>query len=249
MRVLIADDEAPARRKLARFLSDYPDVEIVAEASNGIDAIDLVAIEKPDVVFLDVQMPDLDGIGVAEALSQQQNPPGIVFVTAFDSHAVAAFEVRAVDYLLKPFDRERFGKALDRVRTSGAAAGTTQDIAELLARVRRDEGFARRLLAGDGARSRFVSVDDVVRIEAEANRVVLHCRDGRYTVRATLESIEARLDPGRFARVGRSHIVNIDCVAEVHSWFHGDYKLRLRNGEEVMWSRRYATKRKDLFKP
>lgn len=248
MRVLIADDEAPARRKLARFLGEHADIEIVAEASNGIDAIDLVAIEKPDVVFLDVQMPDLDGIGVAEALSQQKRPPRIVFVTAFDSYAVAAFEVRAADYLLKPFDRERFGKALDRVRSAGAA-GSSKDLADLLARVRRDEGFARRLLAGDGTRSRFVPVSDVVRIEAEENRVVLHCRDGQYTVRATLEAIETRLDPDRFARVGRSHIVNIDCVAEVNSWFHGDYKLRLRNGEELMWSRRYATKRKDLFKP
>ncbi len=116
--VLVADDEAPARRKLARFLGAHADVEIVGEASNGIDAVDLIAMTKPKLVFLDIQMPDLDGLGVAETIVRLEQPPSIVFVTAFDQYAVKAFEVSALDYLLKPYDRERFDRTLDRARTS-----------------------------------------------------------------------------------------------------------------------------------
>ena len=247
MRVLIADDESPARRKLVRFLNQYPDVEIVAEASNGPDAVDLANITRPDVVFLDVHMPDLDGLGVAEALVCGDAPPHVVFVTAFDTYAVAAFDVNAIDYLLKPFDRRRLETALGRIRA--AAGSQSAEVAALLAYAQREQRFAQRLLASGGDdRSRFVNVEDIVWIEAASNHILLHCRDGGLRMRVTLEAVETRLDPARFARIHRSHIVNIDHVSEVHPWFHGDYKVRMRSGEELTWSRRYASRRSDLLK-
>jgi two-component system LytT family response regulator len=162
---------------------------------------------------------------------------------------VAAFDVKAVDYLLKPFDRERLDRALGRVRDTAPNSEQGSDLAALLSYVRREERYAQRLLADDGGgRSRFVNAGDVLRIEAGSNGAILHCREGRCTVRGTLEAIEGRLDPNRFARIHRSHIVNVDHVAEIHPWFHGDYKIRMRNGEELTWSRRYAAKRNDLLK-
>lgn len=250
MRVVIADDEPPARRKLARFLRESDGVEIVGEASTGAEALALIASARPDLVFLDVQMPDLDGVRVAEALSAQDDPPRIVFVTAFDGHAVRAFELDALDYLLKPYDRERFERALVRARGALAAqgSGTTAQVAELIARLRGDDGYARRLLIPDGDRSFYVPVREVVRLESDGNDVVLHARGGAYAIRATLESMEARLDPALFARVHRSHLVNIDEIAEIRPWFHGDQKLVLRDGTELAWSRRYAAKRPDLLR-
>jgi two-component system LytT family response regulator len=249
LRVLLADDEAPARRKLVRFLEEHTDVEIVGQAANGIDAVDLIAMTDPDVVFLDIHMPDLDGLGVAEAMLARERPPRIVFVTAHDRYAVKAFEVSALDYLLKPYDRERFERALERARRTleaGPAAGT--GLADLLAQVRKDERYARRLLVTSDGRSSFVPVRDVLRLESDGNNVTIHCRTGAFSLRSTLESLESRLDPEQFARVHRSHLIAIDEIAEVHPWFHGDYKLKLRDGSELTWSRRYAAKRPDLLK-
>ncbi len=248
--VLIADDETPARRKLGRFLADHGDMSVVGEASNGVDAVDLIAMTKPALVFLDVNMPELDGIGVAEALARAGAPPAIIFVTAFDQFAVKAFEVSALDYLLKPYDRERFESALARARRALAAPEPTAsgNVAELLATLRREEAYLRRLLVPNDGRSFFVPVSDIVRLEAEANNVIVYARGGgRHSLRATLESLEARLDPAQFARVHRSHLVNIDAVAEIRPWFHGDYKIALHDGTEIAWSRRYAAKRPDLL--
>lgn len=245
---MIADDEAPARRKLARFLADHLDVAIVAEAANGVDALDLIAQTKPALLFLDVNMPDLDGIGVAEALARAEAPPAIVFVTAYDRFAVKAFELSALDYLLKPFDRERFEHALARARKALETPAAPADLAELLAGIRREERYVRRLLIPGEGRSFFVPVRDVVRLEAEGNTVNVFAANGtRHALRATLESLESRLDPAQFARVHRSHVVNIDAIAEITPWFHGDYKLALRDGTQIAWSRRYAAKRPDLL--
>ncbi|MBV8370561.1 MAG: response regulator transcription factor [Candidatus Eremiobacteraeota bacterium] len=250
MRVVLADDEAPARRKLARFLRESDGVELAGEARTGSEALGLIASERPDLVFLDVQMPDLDGVAVAQVLAAQERAPRVVFVTAFDRHAVRAFELGALDYLLKPFDRERFDRALERARDALAArpAETSAQIAELIARLRGDDRYVRRLLISDGDRSFYVPVREIVRLEADGNDVVVHTRRGAHAIRATLESLEARLDPAQFARVHRSHLVNIDAIAEIRAWFHGDHKLVLRDGSEITWSRRYAAKRPDLLR-
>ena len=246
--VLIADDEAPARRKLARFLSACDDVQIVAEAANGIDAVDLITMTKPRLVFLDIHMPDLDGLGVAETLVRSEQPPSIVFVTAFDQYAVKAFEVSALDYLLKPYDRERFDRALDRARASLAGRPDAERIADTLLKIRHEERYARRLLIPNDGRSFFVSTREISRLESDGNNVVVHSHRGTHSLRTTLESLESRLDPEVFARVHRSFLVNIDEIAEIHPWFHGDYKLLMRDGSEIAWSRRYAAKRPDLLK-
>ena len=249
LRVLLADDEAPARRKLARFLEEHSDVELVGQAANGIDAVDLIALTQPDVVFLDIHMPDLDGLGVAEAMLARERPPRIVFVTAHDRYAVKAFEVSALDYLLKPYDRERFERALERTRrTLETEPAPGAGLADMLAAVRKEERYARRLLVSNDGRSSFVPVGEIRRLESDGNNVTIHCRSGSYSLRSTLESLEARLDPEQFARVHRSHLINIDDIAEVNPWFHGDYKIKLRDGSELTWSRRYAAKRPDLLK-
>jgi two-component system LytT family response regulator len=245
---MIADDEAPARRKLARLLGEHEDVSIVAEASNGIDALDLIAMTKPQLVFLDIHMPDLDGLGVAETLVRSEAPPSIVFVTAFDQYAVKAFEVNALDYLLKPFDRERFESALTRARQSLETQKDSDKLADTLRELRNEEHYVRRLFIPNDGRSFFVATREVARLESDGNNVVVHTARGVHTLRATLESLEARLDPAQFARVHRSHVVNIDDIAEIHSWFHGDYKILMRDGTEIAWSRRYAAKRPDLLK-
>jgi two-component system LytT family response regulator len=246
--VMIADDEAPARRKLARFLADHGDVAVVAEASNGVDALDLIARTKPALLFLDVNMPDLDGIGVAETLARADAPPVIVFVTAYDTFAIKAFELSALDYLLKPYDRDRFEQALARARRAVETPLVPADLAGILAGIRKEERYVRRLLISHDGRSFFIAVRDVVRLEADGNSVCVHAAGGRsYTLRATLESLQSRLDPAQFARVHRSHLVNIDAIAEIAPWFHGDHKITLRDGTQVAWSRRYAAKRPDLL--
>jgi two-component system LytT family response regulator len=251
VRVVVADDEAPARRKLLRFLRDSDGVEVVGEAAGGTETLAVIAATHPDVVFLDVQMPDLDGVRVAELLAAQDHAPRIVFVTAFDRHAVRAFELDALDYLLKPFDRERFDRTLARARAAVQASGesgTSAQVAELIARLRGDDRYARRLLIPDGDRSFYLPVREIAWLEANGNDVVVHARRSAYALRATLDSMEARLDPASFARVHRSHVVNIDEIAEIHPWFHGDQKLVLRDGTEIAWSRRYAAKRPDLLR-
>lgn len=246
--VMIADDEAPARRKLARFLNQHDDVNIVAEASNGIDALDLIAMTKPQLVFLDINMPDLDGLGVAETLVRAESPPSIVFVTAFNQYAVKAFEVSALDYLLKPYDRDRFEQALQRARRSLQSAPDSQKLADTLSQIRNEERYVRRLLIPNDGRSFFLATREIARFESDGNNVIVHSRRGTNALRATLDSLETRLDPQLFARVHRSHLVNIDEIAEIHPWFHGDYKIVMRDGTEIGWSRRYAAKRPDLLK-
>lgn len=246
--VMIADDEAPARRKLTRFLNDHEDVSVVAEASNGIDALDLIAMTRPRLVFLDIHMPDLDGLGVAEALARSEQPPSIVFVTAFDQYAVKAFEVSALDYLLKPYDKERFDIALARARRSVETTPDTTALARTLAQLRNEEQYVRRLLIPNDGRSFFVAIREIRRLESDGNNVLVHTARGAHSLRSTLESLESRLDPALFARVHRSHVVNIDEIAEIHPWFHGDYKIMMRDGAEIAWSRRYAAKRPDLLK-
>ncbi|MBV8245033.1 MAG: response regulator transcription factor [Candidatus Eremiobacteraeota bacterium] len=247
LRVLIADDEAPARRKLVRLLADESGVEVVAEASTGLDAVDLASMTHPDVVFLDIQMPDLDGLGVAEALLREPSPPAIIFVTAYDEYAVRAFDVSALDYLLKPYDRERFARALERARRAPPTVRLSENVARAVAELRDEQRYVKRLLVPNEGRSFFVACQEISRIESDGNNVVLHARASEYALRGTLDAMEARLDPAHFARVHRSHLINFDHVAEIRPWFHGDQRILMKDGSEVPWSRRYAGKRKDAI--
>lgn len=248
IRVLIVDDEPAARRKVARFLQEHADVELAGEAASGQEAVARIAAEQPDLVFLDVHLADMDGFEVVEAIAAAERVPAIVFATAHDEYAVRAFEVSAVDYLLKPFDRERFDRALERARKH---VGEPEDAAQsqlltLLDAMRPAGRYVRRLLVSAQERSVFVNASDVVRMEADRNNVTIFSRTGTFAMRSTLDALEHKLDPQQFVRIHRSHLVNIDAIQEVHPWFHGDLKIRLRDGTELMWSRRFAAKRPDL---
>jgi two-component system LytT family response regulator len=245
MRVLVVDDEPPARRKLMNFLREVRDVEIVGEAGNGAKAASLIEELEPDVVFLDVQMPGMTGFEVLETLGGRV--PLIIFVTAYDQYAVKAFEVHALDYLLKPFDRDRLQTCLSRVRDQIGRSGG----ADLQARMQKliaeatGRAYASRLMVKHHGRVVFLQIRDVDWIKAFANYVELHVGAQTYMIRETLNSLESRLDPNRFARVHRSVIVNIDRIKELQPWSHNDYLLILKDGTEIRMSRRYHRNLKD----
>lgn len=242
LRVLIADDEPPARRKLASHLREEPDVEVVGEAADGFEAVAKVASLAPDLLFLDVQMPGLGGLEVVEAVGPAVMPP-VVFVTAFDEYAVRAFELEAIDYLLKPYDAERLRRTMDRVRRRlherpAAAPALERLVAALRPRGRHLERFVVR----QEEKVLLVPARTVIRLEAEGNYVKLHTLQGSHLVRDTLARLEERLDPRRFARVHRSEIVAVDAVRELLPWSHGDFIAVLANGTQVRVSRRYQAR-------
>jgi two-component system LytT family response regulator len=247
MRVLIVDDERPARAKLRRLLSAEADVEIVGEAATGAAAVAAIAADRPDVVFLDVQMPVMDGFGVIEAVGLDRMP-FVVFATAFDAHAVRAFEVRALDYLLKPFAPDRFRAVLARVREALARGGDVVP-RERLGQAAADAGQARlaRLLVRDGARARLLPVARIDVFEADGNHVRLHADRRCYTVRSTLAELAARLDPAEFLQISRSAVVRLEAVREMQAWFHGDYRVVMQDGRELMWSRRFRARTRHVF--
>jgi len=250
MRVLVVDDEPAARRKILRVLQEQTDVEVIGEAAGGEEGIARITADRPDLVFLDIEMPGAGAFEVIEAIAGGDYVPAIVFATAYDAYAVRAFEVNALDYLLKPFDRERFEQTLARARKSFASVQhPSQDkLLALLDAIRPEGQYARRLLLPSEGRSVFVNVNEIQRIEADRNNVDIFTRRGNFTLRTTLEALEEKLDPQSFVRIHRSHIVNLDAVKEIHPWFHGDYKAKLLDGTELMWSRRYACRRPELLK-
>jgi two-component system LytT family response regulator len=238
MRTLIVDDEAPARERLKRLLADIEGVELIGEAEGGVQAVEMIERERPDLVLLDIQMPGLDGFGVIEAL---EDPPLVIFVTAYDEYAIRAFEVNALDYLLKPFSRERLEKA---VRRAQEALTEEQDFAmrlgPLLESLATQGRYLTRLAVRDRDRIRVLDVDEMDWIDVEDEQVMVHVGDRAYLIRRTLTELEARLDPAHFFRAHRSAIVNLSRVKEVIPWFKGSHKLRLTTGAEVDLSRARA---------
>lgn len=251
LKVLIVDDEKPARAKVRRFVSADPDVGPIYEASDGVRAVDVIREESPDVVFLDVQMPGLDGFGVVEALLPEALPH-VVFVTAFDDYAVRAFDVHAVDYVMKPFDVERLGRALARAKAAIASQNDGGDgarVERLLADLRRERPERlERLLVQGAERSVLLPLSRVDRLESARNYVVLHAGRERFRVRSTLDRLEGRLDPKRFVRVSRTAIVNVDRVVELKPWSHGDWVVVLTDGTKLRLSRTFRD-RLERFDP
>jgi two-component system LytT family response regulator len=233
IRALIVDDEPLARRRIASLLQEHADFTIVGEAAHGEQAIDDIQALRPDVVFLDVQMPVVGGFDVVEAIGAEAMPH-TVFVTAYDVHAIRAFEVEALDYVLKPFDDLRFGRVLDRVRRvrSGDASG-----ARLAAAVR--ACAPKRLVARSGGRVRIVHWDDVDWIAAAGDYAEVHARGQVLLINETITALAARLPTEVFARVHRSTIVRLDKMAELRLEAHGDGVLKLASGSELRVSRRY----------
>ncbi len=240
VRVVIVDDEAPARRKVRTHLADTPAVEVVGEAASGPEAVAAIRDLEPDLVFLDIQMPGMSGFEVIEAVGAEAMP-AVVFVTAYDEFAVDAFAVQAVDYLLKPFSQERFARALDRALASlGGTGGRHDSLARLLERVLPGPRRLTRLVVRKADRTVLVPVAEVVRLSADGNYVKVVTAAGTHLIRDTLAGLERRLDPERFARVHRGEIVAIDAIKEIQPWFHGDHVVILKSGERVRMSRRYV---------
>jgi len=245
MRVLIVDDERPARERLRRMLSEIKDLEIVAEAGDGSRAVELIEALNPDLVLLDIQMPGLDGFGVIEALT---DPPRVVFVTAYDEYAIRAFEVSALDYLLKPYSRERLAEAIRRARQAiSEQIDPNQQLAPLLAQLTTQGRYLNRLAVRDRNNIRLLEAGEVDWIEVEGGQATVHAGDQAYTIRRTLSELEARLDPALFFRAHRGAIVNLERVQEVIPWFKGGYKLRLKTGVELELSRGQARKLRKLL--
>ncbi|WNL44957.1 LytTR family DNA-binding domain-containing protein [Dyella sp. BiH032] len=238
IRAIIVDDEPIARHSIARLLREEADIAVLAEFGDGASALEAIRRLKPDLVFLDIQMPELSGIDVAASLGEE-DLPATVFVTAYEQYAVRAFEANAVDYLVKPFSRERFDAMLRRARRRLAGEGgqASAQVWQALAELRREQGYARRLpVPLDGS----VILLDVARIdwiEASRNRVRLHVGKETYELRETMASLEQRLNPRYFARVHRSAIVNIERIRAIHPWFKGYHMVVLTTGQELRMSR------------
>jgi two-component system LytT family response regulator len=239
IRVLIADDESPARDKLQRWLAEQPDIEIVGRAEDGLSAAQSIEQLRPDVAFLDIQMPGLSGLEVAAQL-EQSTAPLIVFVTAFDEHAVKAFELNAVDYLLKPYDKDRLLRSLQRVRER---VGGSEPRTAAVATARVQTNSSERLLVPDGERLQLIDSSSIDWLEADDNYVHVHTAPRRYLLRRTLQDLLAQLGEQRFARIHKSAAVNISAIASFTPLFKGDYEVQLRNGQTLRLSRRY----KDLL--
>ena len=242
IRVLIVDDEPVARRGILRLLRQEPDIEVIAECGDGATAISAISTHSPDLVFLDVQMPELDGFGVIEAIGGNRMP-AVVFVTAFDQHAVRAFDAQAIDYVLKPVDPERFSRALQRARSHLAHPDDSfvRRVSEALKLIDRGEPqhYPARLAIRSEGRVRLLDIDEVDRIVAAGNYVEIHAGAKQHLMRETMTSLEARLDPQRFIRVSRAAIVSIARIREVQPLFNGDFVVLLKNGAQVNGSRRY----------
>ena len=239
LRVILVDDEPLVRSGLRSLLDDEGDVEIVAEARNGVEAVAAIREHKPDVVFLDVQMPGMTGFDVVAAL-EPDDRPWIVFVTAYDEYAIRAFDVHALDYVLKPFDAERFRLALSRARARIAESrGKPSQLEALLAELRPARRYGDRLLLKHNGSVVVVLAADIDWIEAADNYVKVHARNGRYMVRESIKSMESKLNPSEFARVHRSAIVNLARVRAMEPVAAGEYTLTLTTGQRVTLSRGY----------
>ena len=246
-RVLIVDDEPIARRGIRRYLAKNNDIEIVGEAANGITAVEQINELHPDIVFLDVQMPDLDGFGVIENVETTGPAPVYVFVTAHDAHAIRAFEVHAVDYLLKPYDKERFAKALVHARQVLEQGRKANRGLEPLLQSLRSLRPLERFVVKDKKRIFFVPVSNVLWIEATGNYACIHTASDSHLLRDTLAHLEEKLAPHHFIRVRKSAIVNGACISEIRPMFDGVYDIVLAEGTVVTSSRRYAHKLRALL--
>jgi two-component system, LytTR family, response regulator len=238
IRTLIVDDEPLAREWARNGLQDEPDLEIIGECGEGEEAIQAIQSSHPDLVLLDVQMPGCSGLDVVHEIGAAQMP-AIIFITAYDEYAVKAFELNAVDYLLKPFDEERFRESIDRARRRiGEPGSRLREQLEALLESRTQK-WVKRLVIRNGERYEFVLTDTIDWIESANNYVELYCGPKRYLLAETLTSLENRLDPAKFIRIHRCRIVNTSRIVAVHPLLSGTYEMELRNGSRLTTGRQY----------
>lgn len=226
---IVVDDETPSRNQLIRYINEIKSFELVAECSSGEEAIKEIIQCDPDVVFLDIEMPQLDGFEIIDNISNKEKIYW-VFVTAYPQYAIRAFEVEARDYLLKPYDKARFLKTVSKIKSTILNQSDTK--------VSKKEPLAKLLVKYDD-QLLFINCTDIICIEAEGNYIKLRTNDGNYTIRHTLKDIASKLHPNKFFRIHRSMVINIDFVESIEPWFYGDYKIRLKDGQQVKMSRNY----------
>lgn len=249
MKILIVDDEPLARERVRRHLRDEPGIEIVGEAGNGREAVTAIEEKTPDLVFLDVQMPEMNGFDVLKAL-EENKIPAIVFTTAYDKYAIQAFEFHALDYLLKPFSRERFRRSVrharEQLENSRQSGNIDERLVSLLENLKAKK-YLERIVVKSSGRVFFIKTEEIDWIEAAGNYLKLHVGRDAHLIRETMQSIEAKLDPEKFFRIHRSTLVQIDRIKELHPLFGGDYAVILRNGTELSLSRNYRDRLPELF--
>ena len=251
IKTLIVDDEPPSRRRVRDLLAEDPEFVLIGECGDGAEAVAVLKERPCDLVFLDVQMPGVDGLEVARQLSEGRGP-AVIFVTAYDCYALPAFEVQAVDYLLKPFDRERFRKALARAkvdirRERGEAVFPPAAQPTAAGDLPGDKKPLERVTIRTAGRIYFLKTSEIEWIEAAGNYLRLHAAGKTHSLRETMSNLEGRLDPERFWRIHRSTIVNVDRIRELQPLFHGDYVVVLRDGTELTLSRTYRRNLPGLF--
>ncbi len=242
IRTVLVEDEPLARERLRSLLEAEPDIEVVGEAADGTSAVEVIAAHRPDLLFLDVNIPELDGFGVLASLGAD-TPPVVIFVTAYDQFAVQAFEAHALDYVLKPFDEDRFSTALRRARDS-VRQHQGGDLDQRLHALLETVGGPRRMdriAVKEGGRIVFLRTAEIDWIGAEGNYARLHVGKRSHLMRETMTSLESRLDASRFLRIHRSTIVNVDAIAELEPLFQGDYVVILRDGTRLTSSRGYRS--------
>ncbi|HMZ78287.1 MAG TPA: LytTR family DNA-binding domain-containing protein [Acidobacteriota bacterium] len=241
IKTIIVDDEQLARNRIRRMLKTDPSILVVGEFASGEEALIAIKAQPPDLLFLDVQMPGMDGFGLLSALEENELPV-VVFVTAFDQYALKAFEAFALDYLLKPFDRKRFEKTVQRAKQvieHQRLSRTSQNLAALLENLKPQTSYLERLAVRQGDGLRFIKIESVDWIEAEGNYVKLHAGQESHLLREPLSHLETRLDPKRFVRIHRSTLVNLDRVIEIHPLFHGNCCIVLQDGTQLTMTRNY----------
>ena len=249
IRALIIDDEGLARDTLRLLLDNHEEIVVIGDCEDGREAVSMIQTEKPDLVFLDIQMPEMNGFEVVEAVGPEQMPV-VIFVTAYDQYALRAFEARALDYLLKPFDDERFEQALrravERVRQRHVGALSSQLVDLLSTRNEANQpesvdenDYLERIMIKERGSMFFIKVEEIEWIEAAGDYVSIRVGSKAHLLRETMSGLIKKLNPRQFVRVHRSSIVNVDCIKELKPYFHGDYIVILKNGKELKLSRRY----------
>lgn len=250
IKTLVVDDEPLAREGITTLLQAAIDFQVIGHCANGEEAIEAIEAKKPDVVFLDVQMPEIDGFQVLESLDPKHMPT-VIFVTAYDQYALRAFDIHAVDYLLKPVDVERFEQALERTRKrleSKRTNGTDKHLKSLLEELKSRDQKLERLVVKTGGKIFFLRTEEIDWIEAAGDYVKIHINTIEHIIRERITELESKLDPSRFLRIHRSTIVNIDRIKEMQPMFYGDYVVILRNGTQLNLSRTYREKISKLMK-
>jgi two-component system, LytTR family, response regulator len=244
IRVLIVDDEPLARQGVRRMLESDAEIVIVGECGDGVEALEAITAQHPDLVFLDVQMPEMDGFEVLDHIEPDEMPL-VVFLTAYDQHALRAFQVHALDYLLKPFDRERFQEALNRAKGRARhkrGGELTQRTLSMLGQSRPDRGHLERIMIKSGGRVSFLRTEEVDWLEAQGDYVCLHCQGKKHLLREKISHLEMQLSPVAFLRIHRSTIVNVARIKEMQPLFHGEYVVMLADGTRLTMSRSFRDK-------